>query len=65
MADQSQVCCSGLGAGDDVEPASEEPGPSPLQQTPQANSFYFSQPRRRKYHMGTTALAAMRAMAMG
>ena len=26
---------------------------------------YFNQPRRRKYHMGTTALAAISTMAMG
>jgi hypothetical protein len=30
-----------------------------------ASWVYFNQPRRRKYHMGTTALAAMRAMAIG
>jgi hypothetical protein len=54
-----------VGPGDDVEPASEEPGPSPLQQTPQAKAVYFSQPRRRKYHMGTTALAAISTMAIG
>ena len=27
--------------------------------------IYFNQPRLRKYHMGTTALAAISAMAMG
>jgi nucleoside phosphorylase len=34
-------------------------GQSPKRLSP----LYLSQPRRRKYHMGTTALAAMRAKA--
>ena len=35
----------------------------PCSTPPQPN--HFNQPRRRKYHIGTTALAAINTMAMG
>jgi hypothetical protein len=39
------------------------PAQTSCNQLSQRRLAYFNQPRRRKYHMGTTALAAMSASA--